>query len=186
VIWNCREDVIYYDTDSIKLLNYDKHKAKIVDYNKDISAKIRQACNRLHLPFQYFNDLGTYDVEYIGCEKFKTLGAKRYIYTVDGKTKVTIAGLPKGTLTEYCEKNHKDIYDVFSDGMLMSAEISAKKTTAYNDDEHTDYVDGVRMTEKSSVGIYDIPFKMTLDKYFAHLIYQQYQEDKRYEKRIDD
>ena len=70
--------------------------------------------------------------------------------------------------------------------MLMSAEISAKKTTSYNDEEHTDYVDGVRMTEKSSVGIYDIPFKMSLDKYFAHLLYQQYQEDARYEKRIDD
>jgi hypothetical protein len=186
VIRNFPDDVIYYDTDSIKFMNYDKNIPYINEYNKNIGDQIKKECDYRNYDFSFFDDLGQYDTEYQYADKFKTLGAKRYIYTIGDDTYVTIAGLPKNTLQNFCKRNNKDIYSVFTNGMMMAVDISGKKTTSYNDEYHTDIVDGISMYEKSSVGIYDIPFTMTLDKFFMTLIKNQKEDDLKYEQRSID
>ena len=171
------DDIVYNDTDSIKLLNYTKHKHIIDEYNNMIIAK-----NKKLFDNPIFYDLGTFDYEGT-YDKFKTLGAKRYISEKDGKIEQTIAGLPKHILYDYCKSNNIDVFDFFTSGMCLDIMFSGKLTTCYNDEAHNEVVDGVMMEELSSVCLYNIPFKMTLDKYYIEMINEVRKEDK-YEERI--
>ncbi|MBO5811298.1 MAG: hypothetical protein J6R32_10810 [Bacteroidales bacterium] len=101
-------DVMYCDTDSIKFLNYEKHKSYIESYNKRIKSMLERSAlmngfetERLHpvdkkgKPQQIgiFTFEGIYD-------KFKTLGAKRYAFEKKNKKTgeiefhITVSGLP--------------------------------------------------------------------------------------------
>ena len=168
------------DTDSIKVGNFEKHKKIIDEYNKKQEELNRRIFDSEELSI--FHDLGCFDVENSKEEtphvKFKTLGAKRYIYqTESGKLNSTIAGLPKQALINYCKKNKKSIFDVFNDGMKLELVDSDKRTTFYNDEETSAIIDGKIMTEKSSVCIYDIPFTLGLapefTKYLARIKYKR-------------
>ena len=81
------DDYVYSDTDSVKCLNPEKHRAYFEEYNKIIMQKIKDASEAFNIPESEFcpknkdgisfpiglwDDEGVYDV-------FKTLGAKRYL-----------------------------------------------------------------------------------------------------------
>ena len=88
---------------------------------------------------------------------------------------MTIAGLPKGTLEAYCERNNLDIYETFTDGMMFEMEDANKNAHKYNDSDHADYItdnygNTEYMSEKSSLGIYQTTFGMSLDDFYANLI----------------
>jgi hypothetical protein len=51
-------------------------------------------------------DLGMFDFEGT-CSKFKTLGAKRYIYINDKGYHSTISGLRKDSFESYCDKEKR-------------------------------------------------------------------------------
>jgi len=178
-------DVLYCDTDSIKMLNFAKHKHIIDDYNAEIGKQMLAKCKKYNLPIEHFNDLGQFDVEYEHAPKAKYLGAKRYITThEDGHTECTIAGLPKTALIDYCKNTGKDVYDVFTDNMQLDVGISLKMASTYNDEPHEDVVDGVKMRELSSVGIYDIAFTLRLDQIYKMQIDAFKMKGMRYETRI--
>ena len=178
---NCKgniDDIVYNDTDSIKLLNYGRHKHIIEEFNNRIVEKNKELFDN-----PLFYDLGTFDDEGTS-ERFKTLGAKRYISEKNGEIEQTIAGLPKKVLKEYCSANNIDVFEFFSSGMNIDVKSSGKLTTCYNDEAHTDMVAGAEMKELSSVCLYSIPFKMTLDKYYMSLINELRKDEERYEERI--
>lgn len=155
--------VIYNDTDSIKVFDPEGKAREVIEkYNAGIEAKRAAA----HLTSPDFDGLGQYDHEAF-YDKFKTLGAKRYLTSENGKIKATIAGLPKQSIL----KVDGDPFEAFDmDGMLLEADVSLKKTISYND-EHTEaVVDGELMSEESSAGIYDISFTMNLDKAYYSII----------------
>lgn len=119
-LWNgilhIREDYIYSDTDSIKMLNWDKHKEYVERYNKEVTKKLHKALEFYHLPIDSVEPktikgikkpLGVWDFEGI-YKSFKTLGAKRYVYSyIDKddndklKLETTIAGLGKEQGVDY-------------------------------------------------------------------------------------
>lgn len=155
--------VIYNDTDSIKVYDPEGKARKVIEeYNAGIEAKRAAA----HLTSPDFDGLGQFDHEAF-YDKFKTLGAKRYLTSENGEVKATIAGLPKQSIL----KVDGDPFEKFDlDGMLLEANVSLKKTISYND-EHTEaVVDGELMQEESSAGIYDITFTMNLDKAYYSII----------------
>ena len=155
--------VIYNDTDSIKVYDPDGYaKAVIARYNKNMEKK-RQAARCVS---EEFDGLGKFDFE-DHYDRFKTLGAKRYLTQTGDKVKATIAGLPKQSILN-CEGDPFDEFDL--DGMTLDADVSLKKTISYND-EHTEaIVDGELMQEESSAGIYDISFTMNLDKAYYCIV----------------
>lgn len=155
--------VIYNDTDSIKVYDPDGKAREIIErYNEQIEAK--RAAARLTSP--EFGGLGQYDFE-VHYDRFKTLGAKRYLTEEHGKVKATIAGLPKQSIL----KADGDPFELFDmDGMLLDADVSLKKTISYNDEPSEAYVNGELMHEESSAGIYDISFTMNLDKAYYAII----------------
>lgn len=171
------DDVVYNDTDSIKLLNYYKHKHIIDEYNAKIIAK-----NKKLFSDPIFYDLGTFDNEGT-YDRFKTLGAKRYISEKNGEIEQTIAGLPKHILSDYCERKKINAFEFFTSGMTLDVMFSGKLTTSYNDEPHSEDVGGIIMSELSSVCLYNIPFRMSLDKYYIEMINELRKEDK-YEERI--
>lgn len=168
--------VIYNDTDSIKY--YDpKGKAKKIfeRYNKEME-KRRKAAG---LTAPEFSTLGNYepDGETGYFEKFKTLGAKRYLSTENGVTHATIAGLPKAAILNI----EGDPYEAFNaDGMLIDAELSLKSGITYND-EPTTYTapDGEIMHEDSSAAIFSLKFTMNLDKLYYSMIANHAEEGLR-------
>lgn len=177
------KDALYTDTDSIKYLG--DHEAYFEKVNENTRKIMKDVCNMYSLDYQYFDDLGTFEPEYGGREvTAKFLGAKRYVVTDQGRDMVTIAGLPKSALTEYCKKNGLNIYDVFNDNMLMNVDVSLKNAHQYNDAPHHDIIDGVPVSELSSVGIYPIDFTMKLDSFYATLLQMINERSLSYEDRI--
>ena len=156
--------VIYNDTDSIKVYDPTGEAVRIIEkYNRRQAELIKAA----GLTDPAFSDLGMYDHEGT-YDRFKTLGAKRYLTEEHGKVKATIAGLPKASILNV----KGDPFEAFdADGMLIDAEISLKNGISYID-EPTTYTapDGEVMSELSSAGIFDMSFKMNLDKIYYSLV----------------
>lgn len=96
-------DVVYCDTDSIKYIG--AHDEVIERYNAIILARFRQRCRDLDLPLDYFAPADTKGIKHPmgvfesdGAYKdFKTLGAKKYAYTLDSDNTVhiTVSGVSK-------------------------------------------------------------------------------------------
>lgn len=174
-------DAVYYDTDSVKYLNHEKYEDFFEAYNTE-QIKGNLSMNTYEYDKQYFTHLGCFEFEYdTDPAGFKTLGAKRYIYKIDGKPHVTVAGMKKGSLEEYCEKNNLDIFEVFQDKLILTAADSKKTTTTYTDEPVDDILkdyDGniCPIHEESCVAIINIPFKMKVDMEFLRQIVERKRE----------
>ena len=161
-IYNFKSDYIYADTDSIKVLNADKHIDYIDKYNKFITDKLARACEHHNIPIEAIRPktikgvekpLGVWDFD--GNYKyFKTLGAKRYMvkYSEDarnggikGKINITVAGLNKKACVPYLLSRYGEtgIFDAFSNQLEIPAQYTGKLTHTYVDVERrgtvTDY-----------------------------------------------
>lgn len=121
-------DYLYSDTDSLKVANYEKHKEYFERENRNTIRKLKRMCEHYDIPFEMVAPktikgktkiIGLWDFEYI-CD-FKTLGAKRYIICVDGKYKITIAGLNKKTTLDYILRMGYNPFEFFKDGMYIPA-----------------------------------------------------------------
>ena len=162
------EDAVYCDTDSIKFLNADKHMQVFDDWNKNMIAINKAMCAERNLDFGIFSDLGCFDLDG-KYEQMKTLGSKRYLVKENGKYKATIAGLPKKVIPSLAEKGINP-FDLFENEMEIDISESHKLTTCYNDNETSCRVDGELMTEKSSVALYEIPFKLSITNEYRNYI----------------
>lgn len=145
-------DYVYSDTDSGKVMNFNDHKQWVVDYNREIVAKIVAVCNHYGIdpalaqpknkdgdvcPLGVWDDDGTYT-------RFKTLGAKRYLVETPDKKgnlviKSTVAGLNKKGLPEYLKSLGGDPFDSFVTDMTVPAKYTGKLTHTYCDHASTDY-----------------------------------------------
>lgn len=169
----CGFDSMYYDTDSNKIMNFKEHKQWFDNFNEE-RKKLNQSVNTFEYDKKIFEKIGGFELEYVG-SRFKVLGAKRYLVEHDGKTQVTVAGMVKGSLEAYCEKNNLDIWEEFADDLKLPAGDSWKKTTVYTDtafeDTLTDYTGQTEKIEEGScVAIIDIPFTMSLEEEFINRI----------------
>lgn len=145
------DDFVYSDTDSVKYLNPEKHEEYFNAYNLKVMAKISLAAKYHRIPESEFSPLnkkgeaktiGLWDYE--GCyEKFKTLGAKRYLVQENGNIKATIAGANKIKAAAYLVMTG-DPFGNFDDDLKIPPEFAGRLTLSYIDDEHegvvTDYL----------------------------------------------
>lgn len=188
------KDSIYTDTDSIKYIG--DHEDYFNEVNRKTAETMKDVCKMYDLNYDYFYDLGSFEPEYNRREVMgKFLGAKRYIITDKDDTHITVAGLPKKSLTDYINRKkiqweiyqegaYPDIYEFFDDGMLLNSEVSMKNAHCYNDSPHSEIIDGVLCAELSSVGIYPIDFTMKLSEYYMILIRLEKERAEQYEDRI--
>lgn len=167
-LYKIGEDAVYCDTDSIKFLNADKHMQVFDDWNKNMIEVNKAMCIERNLDFDIFSDLGCFDLDG-HYEQMKTLGSKRYLVKENGKYKATIAGLPKKVIPSLAEKGINP-FDLFENEMEIDIANSNKLTTCYNDNETSCMVDGELMSEKSSVALYEIPFKLSITNEYKNYI----------------
>ena len=158
-------NALYGDTDSVKVLGdysdiFNNINAEIMEINRKI-------CTRLKLDYNLYRDIGTFDNEGT-YSKFKTYGAKRYVYTHDNETTAVIAGLPAAVVNEFIRNNGQSaLYDFFENGMLF--ENCGKNAHHYADYSET-VINGEKMIEYGSCYIFPVNFEMRVDSVFLALI----------------
>lgn len=186
-ILNIRDDYIYSDTDSIKMLNWSKHKSYVENYNKEITAKLERAMKYHRLPLNSIRPktvkgvekpLGVWDFEGT-YTRFKTLGAKRYIYDIDGNLEITIAGLNKKSGADYLLKisdnNIDKVYQNFTNNLSVPKINTGKMTHTYIDDLKSFLVKDfqghiTRETALSSVHLENASFTLSLSQAFKDFL----------------
>lgn len=142
------EDYVYSDTDSLKLLNYEKHKPYINWFDVNLINKLNTMCDyykfdkKLLAPKTVEGEikmLGVWDYEGT-YSRFKTLGAKRYILEDKGKLQITVAGLSKQNglnyMLEKANNCHTEVFSQFNDNLYIPANRTGKMTHTYIDDEY--------------------------------------------------
>lgn len=121
-IMSMGKDYVYCDTDSIKFLNMDAHKAYIEDYNSSIIRKCTECLNYHGLDPAMLapknqkgveKQIGIWDYEG-KYDYFKTLGCKRYLTYKDGEFDLTCAGLPTKAGLNALMADGTDIQGVFN------------------------------------------------------------------------
>lgn len=173
--------VAYSDTDSHKLVGFDCL-YMIREYNNSIRRKNHRLCNYYGYDKSVLLDIGTFDIEGL-IYQFKTLGAKRYIYTDADGLHQTISGLYKTALAEYSEHLDIDAFDIFNDNMYIPSEYTHKLASTYNDMPTDAYICGDYMHALSSVALIPTDFTLRLaNDYVQLLLYLTERNLRRFKK----
>jgi hypothetical protein len=188
------EDYVYSDTDSVKILNRDKHLNYFVDYNKTIDQMMHAALDYHNIDFKWSRPktikgiekpLGHWDYEG-KYTRFKTLGAKRYMTETYDGVSITTAGLNKNIAAPYIcrdwnystqdRKEHNSPFDRYAHNMYIPAEHTGKNTHTYIDYEVsgtvTDYLGTpAEYDEQSCIHLEAAPYDLSLSQeYYEYLI----------------
>lgn len=181
-ILHMQDDYLYSDTDSIKFLNYEKHKNWIEKYNKEITEKIFDMCQYKKIDFALTHPrtikgkekpLGVWDYEGY-YDKFKTLGAKRYMIEKNGEIEITIAGLGKKTGAKFIA-SHKNPFNYFNNAMTIPKNKTGKMTHTYIDERKVakikDYQGHFAIVDSpSSIHLEPCEFTLDMSKQFLDFL----------------
>ena len=191
-------DYLYSDTDSVKFINYDKHKDYFIKYNNDVRTKLLAMCKFYKINpaliepcnikgekqligiWDYEGEIASDGTLIPTYKEFKTLGAKRYMVKYpDDSYSFTVAGCNKKTAMPYLleqAKIHKsDVMDLFDDEMYIPAEYTGKNVHTYLDFEMdgyvTDYLGNTSYYhEYSAVHLEPVEFTLSLTANFADYV----------------
>lgn len=192
-IYELGEDYVYSDTDSIKAVNMDKHMDYINKYNERVKRKLERACKVHGIPIEMTEPktikgekkpLGVWD--YDGhFDRFRTLGAKRYMVDIDGDINITVSGLNKHTTVPYlCDGwriNLKDKtpvndpFETFKTSLYVPGDYTGKMTHTYIDETCkgtiTDYMGNkARYYEKSIIHLENADYSLSVaEEYLSYL-----------------
>jgi len=183
------DDYIYSDTDSLKMLNYENHKKYIEWFNEQILNKMYLMCEYYKFDVDLLSPktkegkikpLGIWDFEGT-YNRFKTLGAKRYLVENNGKLTITVAGLSKQAGVDYmvesCDGDVEKVFEMFSDELYVPANKTGKMTHTYIDQEYkfkvVDYL-GNEAVENPLTGIHlgDCEFTLSISLKYKEFINQ--------------
>lgn len=135
-------DYIYADTDSVKYINPEKHQRYFEVYSEIIHDKIEKAAKYHGINPDHFAPkkpdgtpaiIGIWDFDGI-YDRFKTLGAKRYLTESNGKFSLTVAGTHKTKARDYLLKTG-DPFGNFTSELCIPEEYSGRTTVTYIDEE---------------------------------------------------
>lgn len=159
-----QDKVIYGDTDSGKAVDVDISKIDA------LNAKVKALANKRGAYCDYNGTryyMGVYEHENkVPIAKFKTLGAKKYVYEDEKGLHVTISGVNK-------KLGAKELgsIDNFVPGFIFKD--AGGLTLYYNDAEqgiHQITVDGCTMTTASNIGMIDSTYEIGITSEYAELI----------------
>lgn len=152
------ENYIYSDTDSIFYFSDQENEEFIDRYNKLCEKKLRTMCDHYGLDYDAellprtikgeVKPIGIFDHE-PEIQKFKTLGAKRYMTYIDGELSITVSGVNKKTAVPWLlEKvGVEGAFEAFEEGLIVPEDATGKLTHYYIDKpyegEVTDYLGNV-------------------------------------------
>lgn len=180
-------DYVYSDTDSLKLLNYEKHKNYVKWFDSQIISKMTEMCKYYKFDESLLHPktkdgtvktLGIWDYEGT-YNLFKTLGAKRYMMTTEKGVQITVAGLSKQNGVKYMLEqsggNVEKVFEMFDNNLYIPSDKTGKMTHTYIDDEVkvkvVDYL-GNEQIENPLSGIHLEPcdFTLSLSKQYLEFL----------------
>lgn len=186
-IFEINEDYVYSDTDSIKLLNYNSHRKWIDSYNENVKKKLKRMCDFRKIDFNKCRPktidgkvklIGVFD--YDGhYPMFKTLGAKRYMYTDENnQLHITIAGLSKQNGVGYLLEKYKTIENVFNhfdDNLFIPSYATGKNTHTYIDGKmESDIIDYTgqkyHVVSESSIHLEPCEFTLSISRQYGNFL----------------
>ena len=154
-IYQFGADYIYSDTDSIKFLNYERHKDFIENYNESVKKRLVKIADYYNIELEKFNPvtvdgeiktLGVWELETSGKKiytRFKTIGRKRYILEQKGEIKLTVSGINKKTGAAFF-KTFDNPFDAFKENVIVPKEYAGRQVSTYIDNAYsgivTDYL----------------------------------------------
>lgn len=194
-----KSDYIYSDTDSIKCINYNAHKEFIQKYNSYMEDKIKNCLKYYGIDITRAKpetikhekkSLGTWELEdpLPGTDytynKFKTLGAKRYMVDARKGLSITVSGVNKKIAVPYiqdecarlnnkCETDTEITpFDYFTQGMEIPPGYAGKLIPFYGDEEIkgivTDHTgEEYEYYEKSYVNMENGGYTLSISKDFV-------------------
>lgn len=182
-ILECKDDYIYSDTDSIKVLHVRNHAEYINRYNDQIMEKLRRAAEFHGISPDEFSPLNRkgvakpigvwdYEGEY---DRFKTIGAKRYITEKNGEYSLTVAGVNKTKARDYIVSHFDEPMDALADHLVVPKEYSGRLTVTYCDEPYStvvkDYLgEYCEVSEESYIHMEPSEYELTMsDEYKAFL-----------------
>ena len=146
-IYEFDEDYVYADTDSIKGLHFEDHAEFFKQYNREVQLKLLDMCNHYGIPYAACQPttikgekklIGVWDMEE-PYYRFKTCGAKRYMYEYDnGDLSLTVSGLNKKFAIPYLLETYTTkamCFEVFGEGMFVPPGRTGKQTVTYIEQE---------------------------------------------------
>lgn len=186
------DDYVYSDTDSIKAINMDKHKDFIESYNLKVRKKLERAASYHNIPMEDFEPetikgvkklIGVWDFEGT-YDRFKTLGAKRYLVEKNGDIEFTVAGVNKKALKSYMLETYgvDGSFEHFTRMLDIPPEHTGKLTHTYIDKEwEGDVIDYLgrpfHYYEKSSIHLEKASFKISMiDEFWDYVTGVQQKE----------
>lgn len=172
-------DYLYCDTDSVKMLHGERHRKDIDELNAIVMKRTLDALSRQGIdptladPVTIKGDhrfigLWDFDGHY---DRFKTLGAKRYLIESEGKLSMTVSGISKRKgapwLLDEAKRKGKDPFDIFADGLLVPYEGTGKLTHAYVDEGKRgcirDYLGNVgKYDERSCINLEGATYELSI------------------------
>lgn len=183
------DDYVYSDTDSLKVRNYGKYKGYTEWFDNQIMQKMYDMCEYYNLDKQLLlpktkegkvKPLGVWDFEG-SYDRFKTLGAKRYLTQSGERLQITVAGLSKQNGLNYMKAQQggdiEGVFNMFDDTLYVPAENTGKMTHTYIDDEMSievvDYNGEVaRINTMSGVHLEPCEFTLSIAQRFKQFLEQ--------------
>ena len=161
-IFEFGKDYVYADTDSIKGVNFEDHEFFFSLYNLNIRQQLKTMCNYWKIDFNLCQPktkkgdpklIGVWEIEE-SYKKFKSIGAKRYIYEYEnGLLNFTISGVNKKYGVPYLLRE-------FSNQMFTELYRLAYNPRYNEKDEHQKAVEELLELHKTGVIPYDYIFEV--------------------------
>ena len=182
-------DYVYSDTDSIKMKNYDAHLDYVNWYNSQVKQKLEMMCNNYKIDPKKLEPktqngvkklIGVWDYEGT-YNRFKTLGAKRYLVEKDGKIALTCAGLSKQNgvhyMMEKCNNDIEKVFKMFNDELYIPAERTGKMTHTYIDDKQEYLVQDYQghdsfISVESGIHLEPCDFTLSISKQYGKFLHE--------------
>lgn len=169
--------IVQYDTDSIYFLTDHEDSNELIEYMQEYNEWIEDKNREIFGSDELYHDLGTWDFEK-PCDKFKCLGAKRYLKQTGEKIKLVCAGCKSKAFTKYCDENGLDYFEYFDKDMILNEFSSMKTTMKYYpkrakpyEDTITDLQGHTQQVKIDTCGVItDIPFSLTVKGDWLKLI----------------
>lgn len=189
-IYEYGKDYIYSDTDSLKIINKESHIEYIESYNFMVTQKLQMAMIWHGLDPDLISPktnkgvtktLGVWDYEGT-YDRFKTLGAKRYLTESEGKLSLTVAGLSKYEGVEYLKSKYKDPFDGFTDSLYIPPDFTGKNIHTYLDNLQEGFLsdyNGIisEYSESSSIHLAPAEYSLSIGyEYARYLLSIQFKE----------
>ena len=143
-ISNMGENYIYADTDSIFYFSNPENEEFIGRYNALCEKKLRAMCDHYGLVYEdellprtvkgVVKPIGVFDYE-DKIQKFKTLGAKRYMTYINGELSITVSGINKKVAVPWLLENCgvDGAFEAFEEGLIVPEDATGKLTHYYID-----------------------------------------------------